>query len=234
LPRAFSSPFDLDGPVYQASNAEYRKKKEKDGEEVVDRPVFYGINATIYPLAGKFAKIKILKKVGKNKTTLLKESETLTPKEVLKYQKMVVEFAKSKSKADSIYNARIFANTYGAETFKKLVAAAEVATNKKSEDEDIEKATEFISSYGKFPTMEDIPDIFEYSMGVAIKLTVPYRIGDCNIAKHSLTYKFVADEVVFKESDSNNQASDAFMNQFDEDSEDEDKENNSLTPPEIN
>lgn len=232
LPRAFSSPFNTNGPVYQASNAEYKKKLEDAKEAVADKPLFYGLNATIYPVATKYAKIKISKKVGKSKTTLLKDSEDwqLTAKEVLRYQKIASEFAKSKNKADSIYNAKIFANTYGAATFKDLVAAAEIATNKRSEDEDIAKAKAFIATHGRFPLMEDIKAIFEYTSGIAIKLKVPFKLGDCNINKHSLTFKFVAEEVFIKDADNTDQASDEFMGQYDVESDDENESQEPRAP----
>lgn len=226
LNRSYSSPFNIDGVVYQTKNAEYRKKLEDEKREVIDKPIFYGLNANIYSISNKYAKIKILKKVGKKQTTLLKDSDDwkLTPKEVLKYNKIATEFAKSKNKADSIYNSKVFVNTYGADTFKKLVAAAEVATNKKSDDEDIERAEAFIGNYGRFPFMEDFEDLLDHHDGVAIKLKTPYRISDCKINTYGLTCKFVAEEVIFKESDNTDKAADEFMSQFDNDDDDSDDE----------
>lgn len=237
LNRQFYAPFNKNGLVYQASNARYKKKLEDAKEEVVDRPIFYGINANIYSVSKKYAKVKILKKIGKKQTTLLKDSDDwhLTPKEVLRYNKIASEFAKSKNKADSIYNAKIFANTYGVDSFKKLVAAAEVATNKKSDDEDIEKAEAFIATYGRFPLMEDIKEVFDHTIGIAIKLKIPYRISDCLIAKNSLTCKFVAEEIIFKESDNTDQAADEFMNQFgdEDDSENDEPKDNLVQAPDF-
>lgn len=192
LTRQFWSPFNKDGDVYKARNIAYAKKLKKDGKDIEDAPVFYGLNGTIYSI-GELCKTQFLRLVRNRPTTLLVENGNLTAKKVLAYNKTASKLAKSSSAGEK-YSSKFFSTYYGEEDWKKLVKAANTA----KENPNDEEANKFISNFGKIPEKDELKDILTNTSTSYAVFTIMPHITDANINKIGMSIKLIADKIVFK------------------------------------